>query len=206
MLRMVKGVGLFVLILIFIVVGAFFAIRQAIPDLNTPEGLPTVVNAAEFAGAIEKSRAELNALRRDDMYPSISVAAYHDGRLVWADATGYADIKNETRVDVTTRYPIGSISKPFTATLVMKLVEDGRIDLDLPISNYAPDLPKHFENVTLRHLLSHQAGVRHYNLAWTPPFFTEFGLNKEFASVKESLKLFIDDSLLFEHRPDIKVQ
>jgi len=198
MIRVVKGVGLFVLILIFIVVGAFFAVRETIPNLNAPEGRPTVGGAAEFAGAIEKSWAELNALRRDDMYPSISVAAYHDGRLVWADATGYADIKNETRADVTTRYPIGSISKPFTATLVMKLVEDGLIDLDLPISNYAPDLPKHYENVTLRHLLSHQAGVRHYNLAWTPPFFTEFGLNKEFASVKDSLKLFIDDILLFE--------
>jgi CubicO group peptidase (beta-lactamase class C family) len=198
MLRVAKGAGLFLLLLILIVVGALFAVRDTVPNLNAPEGRPAVGGASEFAGAIEKSWVELNTLRRDDMYPSISVAAYHDGRLLWADATGYADIKNETPADVTTRYLIGSISKPFTAALVMKLVEDGRIELDLPISSYAPDLPKHYENVTLRHLLSHQAGVRHYNLAWTPPFFTEFGLNEEFASVKDSLRLFIDDPLLFE--------
>jgi CubicO group peptidase (beta-lactamase class C family) len=198
MFRVVRGVGLFLLLLILIVVGAFFAVRETVPNLDAPEGRPTVGGATEFADAIERSWAELNALRRDDMYPSISVAAYHDGRLVWADATGYADIQNETPADVTTRYLIGSISKPFTATLVMKLVEDGSIELDIPIRNYAPDLPTHYEDVTLRHLLSHQAGVRHYNLAWTPPFFTEFGLNEEFASVKDSLRLFIDDPLMFD--------
>ncbi len=198
MYRILKIFGFLTLFLFGVTVILTLSIRKTIPNLDSEERHSNTGNAVEFRDAVEKSWVKLSDLRRDGMYPSVSIAVHHDGRLLWADATGYANIKDRTGVDTNTRYPIGSISKPITSTLVMKLVEDGRIDIDLPITRYASDLPVQFSDVTIRHLLSHQAGVRHYKFAWTPPFFTEFGLNKEFSSLDESIKLFIDDPLLFE--------
>ena len=197
-LKALKALAILLVVLAITTTATYLFVRETIPPLDSPARSPAEVVAPEFQDAVERSWAELDKLRREDHYPSISIAVYYDGRNVWADATGYADIKTETRANVTTRYPIGSISKPLTSTLVMKLVESGLIDIDRKIGDYAPDLREQFENVTLRQLLSHQAGVRHYKLAWTPPFFTEFGLNKEFSSTEESIRIFVEDPLLFE--------
>ncbi len=62
---------------------------------------------------------------------------------------------------------IASISKPLTAVALMQLYQEGKVDLDAPVQDYVPDFPeKTFQGekvkVTLRHLMSHLAGIRHY--------------------------------------------
>jgi len=78
---------------------------------------------------------------------------------------GFGITSLETRQPVTpeTLFQIGSITKVFTATLVMRLVDEGRLGLDVPIADYLPDLrladPEAGRAVTLRHLLSHTSGL-----------------------------------------------
>lgn len=61
----------------------------------------------------------------------------------------------------TTAFWIASISKAITATAVLKLVEEGRLDLSVPLSKYLPEAPTGLANVTLHHLLSHRSGLPH---------------------------------------------
>jgi CubicO group peptidase (beta-lactamase class C family) len=75
-------------------------------------------------------------------------------------------------VDACTLFQIGSITKTFTATLSMRLVEENKLDLDTPVRAYLPDLalkdPSIAERVTMRHLLQHTGG-------WQGDYFADFG-------------------------------
>ncbi len=94
--------------------------------------------------------------------PGVTVAILHDGEI---ETRGYGVISLET--DYPTRpdtlFQVGSNSKVFTATLVMRLVEAGLLDLDAPVGRYLPDLPlaepSAAATITLRQLLSHTSGL-----------------------------------------------
>ncbi len=93
--------------------------------------------------------------------PGISVGILKDGEV---EIAGYGTVNIETGAPVLpeTLFQVGSISKTFTATLVLQLVDEGLLDLDVPVIKYAPDLPladkTARETVTLRHLLTHTSG------------------------------------------------
>jgi CubicO group peptidase (beta-lactamase class C family) len=95
--------------------------------------------------------------------PGASVAVYADGRLVEA-ATGVLNV--ETGVDVTTDslFQVGSVTKPYTASLIMQLADEGRLDIDEPVVASLPELQladqESAERVTMRHLLSHSSGIQ----------------------------------------------
>ncbi len=97
--------------------------------------------------------------------PGISVAVIYNFEIVWSKGYGLADIETKLQVDTNTIFQAASISKPVTAMAVMKLVQDGKLDLDENINTYLKSwkLPENEftkENkVTLRNLLSHTAGV-----------------------------------------------
>ena len=202
--NIVKAIVLLAIVAIVGGVAFFLSIRETIPDLFEPQTPLTREAAASYGAAIEKSREALIAERQNDYYPSLSVSVIRKGALLWSEATGLSDIKSRQAATPETLYPIGSISKPLTAVLVMKLAEQGDVDLDAPIANYARNLSEPYAALTLRQLLSHQGGVRHYKFALIPPAFTENGMNREFESAEESLEIFIDDPLLFE--PDQSFQ
>ena len=93
--------------------------------------------------------------------PGVSIALLHDGQ-VETQAFGIASIATRTPVLPETLFQIGSISKVFTATLVITFVDDGEVELDTPIVEYIPELPladtQARRQITLRHLLTHMAG------------------------------------------------
>jgi CubicO group peptidase (beta-lactamase class C family) len=97
--------------------------------------------------------------------PGISVAIINDCEIVWAKGYGIADIESGLPVNEITLFQAASISKPLTALAVMKLVQDGKLDLDKDINTYLKtwklqDGELTAKNkVTLRNLLSHTAGV-----------------------------------------------
>ena len=94
--------------------------------------------------------------------PGVTVAVLHDGKV---ETHGYGVISLETNYPTRpdTLFQVGSNSKVFTATLVMRLVEAGLLDLDTPVGDYLPDLrlsdPGAANTITLRHLLSHTSGL-----------------------------------------------
>lgn len=100
--------------------------------------------------------------------PSITVAVAKNGEIVWEEAFGWSDVENQVRATPNTMYRLGSISKTITATGLMLLVEEGKVDLDEPAIEYLPEdvRPRAFEgdvpDVTVRHLLNHRSGMPAY--------------------------------------------
>ena len=90
-----------------------------------------------------------------------SLAVMKGDQLVYARAVGMSDIENQITATKDTRYKIGSISKTFTATMIMQLIDAKKLTLETPLSQYYPDV-KNAEKITIRHLLSHRTGIPEY--------------------------------------------
>jgi CubicO group peptidase (beta-lactamase class C family)/D-alanyl-D-alanine dipeptidase len=94
--------------------------------------------------------------------PALSLALVDDQRIVWARGFGFADAGRRAPATAETVHRVGSVSKLFTDIAVMQLVEEGRLDLDAPVSRvlpeFAPGNPFH-SPITLRHLMSHRSGL-----------------------------------------------
>lgn len=94
----------------------------------------------------------------------LSVALVDDQQVVWADGFGFSDLAQKTPATAETVYRSGSISKLLTATLAMQQVEQGRLALDRPITDYLPDfsMRSRFPGsppITPRNLMTHHAGL-----------------------------------------------
>lgn len=94
--------------------------------------------------------------------PGCSVAIVKDGVVVIAKGYGLANVEADAPATPETVYRIGSVTKTFTAALVMAHVEKGELSLDDPIRKHLPELPDAFEKVTVRQLLNHTSGVASY--------------------------------------------
>lgn len=142
-----------------------------------------------WAGAVDRSRDAVLDLMGQRGIPGVSVAAAVDGRIVWAEGFGWADVENKVGVDVLTRFRIASISKALTAAAVGQLVESGRLDLDAPVQRYVPSFPEKPEGaVTTRLLAGHLAGIRHYR-------GMEFASTVHYDDVVDALQIFAADPL-----------
>jgi CubicO group peptidase (beta-lactamase class C family) len=103
--------------------------------------------------------------------PGVAVGVLHKGR-AQAGGFGVTSLNGPAPVDAETLFQIGSTTKTFTATAVMRLVEQGKLDLDVPIRRYLKDLQlrdaQTARRVTLRHLLTHTGG-------WVGDYFADTG-------------------------------
>ena len=108
------------------------------------------------------NRAPDCARNRDKALPAVSIALVEDQQVVWSRGFGHADPARKKPATPETVYRVGSVSKLFTDIAVMQLVERGQVDLDAPVTTYLPDFkPSNPFNtpITLRHLMSHRAGL-----------------------------------------------
>jgi D-alanyl-D-alanine carboxypeptidase len=111
----------------------------------------TVTQRASIDGLIA-------ATMKTEHIAGASVAVSIDGAIAYRKAFGFADIASKTRASTETVYPIGSITKQFTAACVLLLAQDGKLSIDDPLSMYVPGLPWG-DRVTLRHLLDQESGI-----------------------------------------------
>jgi CubicO group peptidase (beta-lactamase class C family) len=104
----------------------------------------------------------LAGLARKHYVPGAQLVLYRDGQTMAAE-TGYAHYETRSPVSRESSFPLGSVTKSFTATVVMQLVSDDDVDLDEPIGTYLPELGtargRIGRLVSARHLLSHTAGL-----------------------------------------------
>lgn len=106
--------------------------------------------------------------------PGAAIALIEDGEIILLKGYGYADIKNNATIDTKTGFNIGSISKTVAAWGIMRLVEEGKIELDSPAEKYLtrwhlPETDYDVNKVTVRRLLSHTAGLSlHGYPGWSP--------------------------------------
>ena len=94
--------------------------------------------------------------------PGLSVAVVSHNQIVFSEALGKADIEQDVPLTTASVQRLASVSKPITGTIIMDLVEQGKLSLDASVRQYLPELPAFYQSVTLRKLLSHQSGVRGY--------------------------------------------
>jgi serine beta-lactamase-like protein LACTB len=146
---------------------------------------------ADYAEAIEFASTLIAAVMEESGTPGMSVAVGVDGDIVWAEGFGYADVEHRVSVWQETKFRIGSVSKPLTATAVGLLVERGQLDLDAPVQRYVPTFPEKRWPITTRQAAGHLAGIRHYNGG-------EMYSSRRYQSVSRGLRIFQDDTLRFQ--------
>ncbi|MGH9857622.1 MAG: serine hydrolase domain-containing protein, partial [Acidobacteriota bacterium] len=91
--------------------------------------------------------------------PGLSIAVMKDGKIIKAQGYGFSNLEHQVPAKPETIYQSGSVGKQFTATAVMMLVEEGKINLDDPITKYFPEGPQSWNAVKVRHLLAHTGGI-----------------------------------------------
>src|ERR1700675_3042457 len=94
--------------------------------------------------------------------PGLALLVSRGGTIVRAEGFGMANVELQVPGKPETIFQSGSVGKQFTATAVMMLVEEGKIQLDDPLTNYFPDSPATWKEVTVRELLSHTGGFGDY--------------------------------------------
>ena len=123
--------------------------------------LSLILFGAALAAAQPAIVEEISSELQKSGAPSVSVAVVTDGKLTLAQGFGKADIATGRASDVSTRYAVGSISKQFTAAIVLLLQEEGKLSLDDRVSKYFPELTRANE-ISIRQLLSHTSGYEDY--------------------------------------------
>ena len=94
----------------------------------------------------------------------LSIEMTRGGDVVYQFQGGFASVEDERPLTAGSRFRIGSITKTFTAVLVLQLVEQGRLDLETPLSDYFPDIPN-ADGITLGQMLRHRSGIANFTNA-----------------------------------------
>lgn len=136
------------------------------------------ITAQKESKEIEQFVKELDQkipqLLNDFIVPGTAIAIIENGEIILQKGYGYSNIETETKITTKTGFNIGSISKTVAAWGVMKLVQEGKIDLDAPAEKYLtrwhlPESKFDSNKVTIRRLLSHTAGLSlHGYPGWSP--------------------------------------
>ena len=124
-----------------------------------------------------------------------SALVAENGKIIYKGAFGMANMEWSIPNTPDTKFRLGSITKQFTSTLVMQLVEQGKIKLDGKLSDYLPDYRKDTgQKITVHHLLTHTSGIPSYT--GLPNFFADVSRNPY--KVDEFVKKYASGDLQFE--------
>ncbi|MBA4418177.1 MAG: serine hydrolase, partial [Syntrophus sp. (in: bacteria)] len=115
-----------------------------------------------YESAITKARSEIWQAINSGKCGSATVAIMVAGKVVYAEGFGMANREQSIPVNTATLFNIGSISKVYVATAIMLLVDDGKVSLDKPVTNYLPEFKmadNRYKKITVRMLLNHVSGI-----------------------------------------------
>jgi serine beta-lactamase-like protein LACTB len=141
--------ALFAVLLLFVLPAA----ARAQPKTDPP---------ADYQPAVKALDEFITREVDDKRLPALSIILVDDQKVVWARGYGFADAAKKKPATADTVYRVGSVSKLFTDIAVMQLVEQGKLDLDAPLTKYLPDfkpINKYDKPITLRMLMSHRSGL-----------------------------------------------
>lgn len=166
-----------------------------LPPLLARAASPVSVDLSAFQQQLAET------LEANDV-PGAGIALIQDGEVTWAGGIGYARLDPEQHAISATRFRIGSVTKIFTALAVLRLVEEGRLSLDRPVHEIAPEVPitnpwRAAHPVTVAQLLEHTAGFDDMH-------FRNMNTDEPLpASLHETL-LRLDDELEVRWQPGVK--
>jgi CubicO group peptidase (beta-lactamase class C family) len=128
----------------------------------TTQPSPTVVAQPFDPALAAELQRILDALVADGSIPGAVLAVQIPGQEPWSGASGLADRQRGLPMEPNTHVRIASISKVYTAVVVLQLVEEGLISLDMPMTTWLPDLVPNGDAITVRNLLNHTTGLYDY--------------------------------------------
>jgi CubicO group peptidase (beta-lactamase class C family) len=147
------------------------------------------------AARLAKLESSLESLRQDLKIPALSAAVLKDQKVLWAKGFGYADPEKKIPATEHTPYHLASLTKTFASTVVMRLVQDGKIGLDDPVSKYGINLESDGV-IRVKHLLSHTSeGNPGEQYRYNGNRFGELDKVIERAAGKSFGEILIDDIL-----------
>lgn len=139
----------------------------------------------------EKVNIYLDSIMNARNIPGVSVAIIQDSKVAYIKSLGIANMETNTSVTNESVYQLASLTKPFTALCIMKLVEQGKIDLENSITKYIDSLPEEYKPITVKHLLTHTGGFPdQVNLVYDNSPVMDI-------STKKQLEIILEVPLLF---------
>lgn len=143
---------------------------QPILTLLLLGGLLLPLQAQPILTPIKKARMDsLFLLLKANNKGMGAVSILHKGKEVYRNATGFTDVASSKMADANTQYHIGSISKTFTATMILQLMEQKKLSLQTKLSTYFPEV-KNADKITIEHLLRHRSGI--FSITSDPQYFS----------------------------------
>ena len=121
--------------------------------------VPTLALAAAVAAQTDPTDEAVQKEMKRQNVPGLSLAVVRDGTIIKAAGYGFADIQGRVPATAETVYHIGSISKQFVAAGILLLAQEKRLGLDDPVQKHLRDVPSAWNAITIRHLLTHTAGI-----------------------------------------------
>ncbi len=98
-----------------------------------------------------------------------TVALFENGKEIYSRTYGFADLEQKIKANAETKYRVGSVTKTFTATVIMKLIEKKKLALDTKLAKFYPKV-KNADKITIEDLLRHRSGI--YNFTNAPDYLT----------------------------------
>ncbi len=164
-------------------------LRSAIVLSLLTAAAPAVALPADFKAQADKMLADSYAANG----PGAAVIVTENGKTVYAAGRGMADVDGKIAITPATRFRLGSITKQFTAAAIMKLVEQGKVSLDDPLTKFVPDYPAPNGKATVRQLLNHTGGMMPYTQI---PGFMANGVDRPYTT-QQLIAAFKDAPPLF---------
>ncbi|MDG1752089.1 MAG: serine hydrolase [Thalassotalea sp.] len=137
------------------------------------------------ASLVDKLNSILSKQEKDK--PGVSILLKKDNAVILKFSKGLANKDKNLSISSNTGFRIGSISKPFTALAIMKLVEQDKLSLDDEVTRFIPELPNSWQDITIQQLLSHRVSISN-------DFFSESNLHLANKSTNEHLIKFLSSN------------
>ncbi len=132
-------------------------------------------------------------LARLPVTPGLAVAVVEGDRIIFAEGFGYRDVAHRLPVTAHTQFYIASTTKSFTATAAKLLADEGKIDLDVPVKTYLPELklppPLAPEQISLRDLLTHRHGIGNEALEFRTATTGQYDTDEIFRLLREHTRV-----------------
>ena len=145
-------------------------------------------NDPELRAILTEIEADAESARLKAKIPGMSIVIVHDQDALLAKGFGYADLEKKIPADPKTVYRVGSVTKAFTALMLMQLRDAGKLHLDDPIEKYLPEFKIKSRFPDARPATFRQVAAHYSGLPREPPMLHEYQATDEFPSVEDQLK------------------
>jgi len=154
---------------------------------------PAEIHLGDNSYTIEYAEQKIQWVMKQYHLPSVAVILIDDQNTIWQDTFGIANFEDDAPAESDTVYKLWSVAKVFTAIEIMRLVEDGLVDLDAPITEYLPNfsIQSRFPDsdpITIRSILTHRSGLPRNECHWID--FSKDALASLAASLEDCYQTF----------------